>query len=129
MLANVAYEFTALLLAGKVEEAADKHWAQDIVVIKPSILGDNTVQQCRGFDTARSRLSGWLQHHKIEDISIDGPCITGNQFALFVYMQILNIASGNVKNFSEIATFTVKGDKIIEERFFYPRAEGDEKEQ
>jgi hypothetical protein len=123
MLATVAHDFTVLLLAGKAEEAADKHWAQDIVVLKPSILGDDAVQQCTGFDSARSRLTKWLQHNKIEDISIDGPCITGNQFALFVDMQILNIASGKVKDFSEIATFTVRDDKIVEERFFYPPSE------
>jgi len=76
------------------------------------------VQQCKGFNSARW-LTEWLQKNKIENISIDGPCITGNQFALFVDMQILNIASGKVKDFSEVATFTVRDDKIIEERFFY----------
>jgi hypothetical protein len=75
------------------------------------------VQQCKGFNIARW-LTEWLQKNKIENISIDGPCITGNQFALFVDMQILNIASGKVKDFSEVATFTVRDDKIIEERFF-----------
>jgi hypothetical protein len=55
----------------------------------------------------------------MEDISIDGPFVTGNQFALFIDMQIVDLAIGKRRNFSEIATFIMLDNKIIEERFFY----------
>jgi hypothetical protein len=37
-------------------------------------------------------------------------------------MQTLNIASGKVKGSSEIDTFSIRDDKIIEERFFLLRS-------
>jgi hypothetical protein len=53
----------------------------------------------------------------MEDISIDGPFVTGNQFALFIDMQIVDLASGKRRHFAEIATFVMQGNKIFEERF------------
>lgn len=55
----------------------------------------------------------------MEDISIDGPFVTGNQFALFIDMQIVDLANVRRSNFSEIATFIMLDNKIIEQRFFY----------
>jgi hypothetical protein len=34
-------------------------------------------------------------------------------------MQIVNLADGKRKEFGEIATFIMMGNKIVEERFFY----------
>ena len=116
---DLALDFTRLLLAGKVEEAADKHWATHVRVVKPASVCGEACEQVCGFTTARENLCTWLSHNKIEDISIDGPFVTGRQFALFIDMQIVDLGSGKRRNFSEIATFIILGNKIIEERFFY----------
>lgn len=119
MLSTLANEYTDLLLAGKAQEAANKYWAANVVIIKPSVFDDNAATEIKDFDCACAKLSTWLQHHKVDDISIDGPFITGNQFALFIDMQITNIASGKHQYFSEFVTLQVRNNKIIEARCFY----------
>ena len=119
LLDDIAFDFTNLLLAGKVEEAADKHWATNVIIVNPTLVSGETCDQVCGFLAARRHLCTWLSHNKMEDISIDGPFVTGNQFALSIDMQIVDLASGKRSNFSEIATFIMLGNKIIEERFFY----------
>ncbi len=116
---NLALDFTRLLLAGKVEEATDKHLATNVKIVKPASVSGEACEQVCGFTAARENLCTWLSHNKMEDISIDGPFVTGNQFALFIDMQIVDLASGKRRNFSEIATFIMLDNKIIEERFFY----------
>ncbi len=56
---------------------------------------------------------------RIEDLGIEGPFVTGDQFALFLDMLITDPASGHAEPFTEIAIFTVRDGRIIEERFFY----------
>jgi hypothetical protein len=116
---NLALDFTQLLSEGKVEEAADKYWATNVTILKPASEVDKTCDKIQGFFTARNTLSRWLSCNKMEDITIDGPFVTGNQFALFIDMQIVNLADGKRKEFGEIATFIMMGNKIVEERFFY----------
>ena len=67
----------------------------------------------------RARTEGRVRRHRIEELSIDGPFITGNQFALFLDMVMIDRASGAATPFSEIAVFTVHGARITEERFFH----------
>ena len=61
----------------------------------------------------------WLEAKQINDLTVDGPFVTRNQFALFLDMMITNRASGNSQPFTEIAVFTVRDAKITEERYFY----------
>jgi hypothetical protein len=110
---DLALDFTSLLLAGKVEAAADNHWATNVTIFKPSLVRGEACEQVCGFTAARGSLSTWLSHNKIEDISIDSPFVTGYQFALFIDMQIVDLASGKRRNFSEIATFIMLGNKIV----------------
>ena len=56
---------------------------------------------------------------RIDEIGIDGPFVTGDQFALFLDLVIADPAGGNREPFTAIALFTVRDGRIIEERFFY----------
>ena len=61
----------------------------------------------------------WLDGNATGEVLIDGPFITGDQFALFIDMEITRRATGARQPFSEIATYTVRGGAIVEERFLY----------
>jgi hypothetical protein len=125
MIHEVARDFSTLLMSGDVEAAARKYWALDITSIAPPKLpiADGSAVAVNGYKQVYQKLNQWLALNKMEDISIDGPFVTGDQFALFVDMQIVNLMTGEQKPFSEIVTYTVKDDKIVEERFFYPPSE------
>lgn len=116
-VASVAREFTALWLAGEFRTAGEKYWATDVVSIEPHALPDGGDQVSRGIEAVRARNRCWLATHGIEDLSVDGPFVTGNHFALFADMLIAH--AGRRTPHSRIAVFTVRNGRIIEERFFY----------
>ena len=104
---DVARDFTALLRAGQFEEAGRRFWASDIHIFEP--------QQQAGVLAARVRFGS----SRLEDIGIDGPFVTGDQFALFLDLVLVDPANGRRHPFSEIALYTVRGGQIAEERHFY----------
>ena len=63
--------------------------------------------------------NAWAGSSRIDNLGIDGPFVTGDQFALFLDMLIVDRASGAATPFAEIAVFTVRDAKITEERYFY----------
>lgn len=114
--AEVAAGFTALLLAGDFRAAGEKYWAEDVVSIEPYPQTDDPV--CRGIEAVRARNQRWFSTHAIEDLSVDGPFVTGDHFALFADMFIVH--AGRRTPHSQIAVFSVREGKIIEERYFHP---------
>lgn len=116
---DLACDYLSLIRSGQAVEAAEKYWAVDIVSIEPKDTTEHKPAVVTGFDAAREKLTGWLGHSKMEELCIDGPFITGNRFALFIDMLIERRATGAREPFSEIAIYTVRDGKIIEERYFY----------
>jgi len=114
---SVASDFTAMWLAGEFCAAGEKYWADDVVSIEPHALPDGGDQVCRGIEAVRARNRCWFATHGVEDLSIDGPFVTGNHFALFADMLIAH--AGRLTPHSRIAVFAVRDGRIIEERFFY----------
>ena len=123
---DIAEDFREMQLAGRVQDAAEKYSSADIKSIEPGDLSDGTPAIVRGLSAAREKLARRLAQNAIEDIVIDGPFITGNRFALFIDMQIVDRATGIRRPFSEIAIFTVRDGKIAEERFFYDTEAGED---
>lgn len=117
--AEVAHAYTALLLAGEFAAAGERFWAADVKSIDPCELVDGGVIEAAGIAAARAKKIRWLSSSRIDDLAIDGPFVTGNQFALFIDMMLTNRASGDSQPFTEIAIFTVCDAKITEERYFY----------
>lgn len=116
-VASVATDFAALWRAGEFRAAGEKYWADDVVSIAPCELADGTDAVCRGIEAVRAKTVRWLTTHGIEDLSLDGPFVTGDHFALFVDMLV---AHGGLKTpHSEIAVFVVREGKIVEERHFH----------
>jgi len=115
--AEVAAGLTALWLAGEFRAAGEKYWAEDVISIEPRALTDGTDAECRGIDAVREKNLRWCSTHGIEDLSLDGPFVTGDHFALFADMLVAH--AGQCRPHSEIAVFAVRDGRIIEERFFY----------
>ena len=117
-VAEVARDFTALWLAGDFRAAGEKYWAEDVVSIEPYPQADDLDAVCQGIEAVRARNRRWFSTHAIEDLSVDGPFVTGDHFALFADMLIVH--AGRRTPHSHIAVFAVREGKIIEERYFHP---------
>jgi hypothetical protein len=118
-LAEIASEYAALMAAGKPLAAAEKYWASDIVALEPTKSKSEGPAIATGKPAVLARLTRWLEANAMSELLIDGPFITGDQFALFIDMEIIRRGSGKREPFSEIATYTVRDGRIVEERFFY----------
>jgi len=116
-VAEVAADFTSLWQAFDFRAAGEKYWADGVVSIEPRAMPDGTDAECRGIDAVRDKNLRWCSTHGIEDLSLDGPFVTGDQFALFADMLIAH--AGQRTPHSEIAVFAVRDGRIVEERFFY----------
>ena len=116
-VASVAAGFTALWRAGEFQAAGDQYWAEDVVSFEPHDLQDGTAAVCRGIEAVRAKNLRWLATHGVEDLSIDGPFVTGDRFALFADMIIAH--AGHREPHSQIAVFEVRGGRIIQEHHFY----------
>ncbi|AKS41197.1 SnoaL-like domain-containing protein [Wenzhouxiangella marina] len=115
--AEVASGFIALWRAGEFRAAGEKYWAEEVVSIEPHDLSDGTAAVCCGIEAVRAKTRRWLATHGIEDLSLDGPFITGDRFAIFADLIIAH--AGRRIPHSQIAIFTVRDGRIIEERHFY----------
>lgn len=115
--AEVAAGFTALWRAGEFRAAGEKYWADDIVSIEPRACPDGSGPISEGIQAVRARHLHWVATHGIEDLTIDGPFVTGDRFALFADMLVAH--AGRLIPHSIIAVFAVRDGRIIEERFFH----------
>lgn len=111
---DIARDFTAMLRAGQFEAAGNRYWAAAVTSAEPA--GRATVS---GIDAARTRCNARFGAAKVEEITIDGPFVTGDQFALFLDLVIVDAASGAREPFTEIALYTVREGQIAEERHFF----------
>ncbi len=118
-LLEIADEFAALIAAGDPHAAAQKYWAKDITILGPVKPQELEPQIVTGFDAAQKRLENVLRGKAMEDVLVDGPFITGENFALFIDMEVIDQATGMRAPFSEIAIYTVRGGKITKERHFH----------
>jgi len=118
-IADVARDFTAMLRQGQFVAARERFWAEDIRIIEPHDLPGGIAADVSGIEAAREKTVRWFGSRCVHDLSIDGPFVTGNQFALFIDMMIATLPSGADQPFTEIAVFTVRDGRISEERYFY----------
>ena len=116
---EVASGFTALLRAGQFVAAGDRYWASDVISIEPADLPGGIRATVSGADAARSKCEARFGTARLDEIAIDGPFVTGNQFALFLDLVTVDPVSGARQPFTEIALYTVRGGQIAEERYFY----------
>ena len=116
---DVAHGYTAMLRLGQFEAAGERYWANGVTSVEPADLKIGIPAFVSGIEAAREKARFRFGTGRIDDLGIDGPFVTGDQFALFLDILIIDPASGSAKPFTEIAIFTVCNGRIIEERFFY----------
>ena len=116
---DVASDFTSMLRQGRFVDAGNRYWAEAVTSLEPIDLSTNIPASVSGIDAARGKAQFRFGEGRIEDLGIDGPFITGDQFALFLDMLITDPATGTARPFTGIAIFTVRDGRIIDEIFFY----------
>ena len=112
---DIARDLIALCKAGKFADAGEKHWAEDVLSVEP--MGENA--ELRGKQAARGKGEWWERTHEVHNVTVEGPYVNGNQFAVRFSMDVTVKESGERISMDEIALYTIRNGKIAEERFFY----------
>jgi hypothetical protein len=111
---SVAVDFTALCKSGEFEEAGHRYWSDDVVSIEA--FGDDPVS--KGLAAVKAKSEWWYANFEVHDVKTVGPYIMGDQFILNFTIDCTVKASGVRSVSDEMALYTVKDGKVVEERFF-----------
>jgi ketosteroid isomerase-like protein len=113
--ADVAKQFTAALKAGKFEDA-EKFWSDDVVSIEAQ---DGPMKEAKGRAAVHAKGEWWTANHEVHKFETGGPYVNGDQFALHFSIEVTPKESGKRTQMEEVGLYTVRGGKIVEERFMY----------
>jgi hypothetical protein len=111
---EIAKSFTKLCSEGKFEEAGQKYWSDDVVSLEP-MTGE--MARLQGKKAVEQKGKWWSDNHTTHEVKVDGPYVNGDTFTLRFKMDVTPKGKERMK-MKEIALYTVKGDKIVEEKFF-----------
>ncbi len=115
---SVAQGLVELCRQGKNIEAIDKYYADDIVSIEP-VGGPDMPATMKGKAAVRSKNEWWVANHEIHNAKASAAMVGDGQFAVHFEYDVTNKPSARRMKMAEMGLYTVKGDKIVEEQFFY----------
>jgi hypothetical protein len=61
----------------------------------------------------------WAENHEVHSLKVEGPWPNGDRFIVRFVYDVTNRPSGRRFTVDETALFTVQGDRIVREEFFY----------
>jgi ketosteroid isomerase-like protein len=112
---DIAQDLVSLWKSGQFLEAGEKYWADDVVSIEA--MGDSP--EMRGKAAAIGKGQWWAASHEVHSGEVTGPYVNGDQLAVRFTMDVTFKETGKRFTMDEVALYTIKNGKIVEERFFY----------
>ena len=112
---DIAHDLVKLCKAGKFGEAGEKYWDENVISIEA--MGDDA--ELKGKSAVRRKGETWEKGHTVHSALVEGPYINGNQFVIRFKMDMTIKQSGQRMSMDEVGLYTIRKDKIVEERFFY----------
>jgi hypothetical protein len=110
----VATAFADLCKAGQFFEAGQRFWADD-VVSRECFEGPQAVATGKAAVIGKSEW--WYANHEVHSGVATGPWVHGEQFAMHFAIDVTP-KGGERMQMAEIGLYTVRGGKVVEERFF-----------
>jgi ketosteroid isomerase-like protein len=112
--AEVARGFAALLREHRDGEAQQRFWSDDVVSRE---AGPGPMAELRGKAAVLTKHDWWNENFEVHGGAVEGPWVHGDQFAL-VYEPDATQKGGARATMREVALYTVRDGRIVEERFF-----------
>lgn len=104
---------------GTAQENLSLLYAEDAVSVEP-IAGGSGDRIAKGREAIHAKHVWWEENFIVHSATVEGPFPGGDgQFAVIFEMDAEEKASGNRHTMKEVALYTVEGDKITREEFFY----------
>jgi hypothetical protein len=115
---SVGEKFVELCRQGKNFDVMRTMYSPDIV----SVEGDGA--ETAGQAAVIRKSEQWVEVNEFHGETVRGPFYNGaatsaDQFAVFFTLDVTRKATGRRETLEEVAVYTVKGDKITREAFYY----------
>jgi hypothetical protein len=118
---DIGKKLVELCKAGKSMEAIEKLYSPKIVSIEPQ-GNEKMPARMEGIAAVKGKNEWWYKNHEVHSGEVKGPWPHGDRFAVYFKYEITPKAgpmTGKRHSMEETALYTVKGDKIVQEEFFY----------
>jgi len=112
---DIALDLVALCREGKFAEAGDRYWADDVVAIEAT---EGEGARMQGKANLAAKGAAWSANTEVHSGAVEGPYINGDQFLVRFTLDMTRKAAGQRLTMDEMALYTVRDGKIVEERFF-----------
>ncbi len=117
-VSEIAQGLVDLCREGKNEEAVARYYSPEIVSIE-SASGPTMPAEAKGLEAVAQKGKWWMENHQIHSAEVNGPLVGDGQFAVEFNYDVTQKSSGMRLRMNEMALYTVAGDKIVREHFFY----------
>ncbi len=115
---EVGKKLVSLVQQHKDADALDTLFARDAVSVEAAAM-PNMPQEIRGIDAIKEKGKWWTDNHEVHSVNVEGPFPNGDRFAVRFGYDITRKATGERIKMDEVGLYTVRGDRIVREEFFY----------
>ncbi|HEX4416754.1 MAG TPA: nuclear transport factor 2 family protein [Kofleriaceae bacterium] len=115
---EVGKKLVELCNQGKNHEVMETLYSPDIVSVEAASMPGMPAES-RGLAAVRAKSEAWGAAHEVHSATVEGPFPNGDRFVVRFTYDITNKPTNKRHKMDEMALFTVKGDKIVREEFFY----------
>jgi len=114
---TVARELVELCRAGRNSDAIETLYSPAIESNEPMDF-DGMPARATGIDAIRRKNEWWNDNYEVDRHDVDGPYVNGDQFSVRYTFATTHRKTRERSTMSEIAVYTVKDGKIVQEKFF-----------
>lgn len=118
---EVGKKLVDLCRKGKTMEAINTLYDPKIVSVE-AMSGPSMPQRMEGLPAIKEKAENFEKSHQIHKMEVDGPWPHGDRFVARFKLDVTpktGPMAGKRITLDEAALYTVKGDKIVQEEFFY----------
>jgi len=115
---DIGQKLVDLCKAGNSHEAMKSLYADDIVSVEAGAPPGQS-PETRGLAACLAKSAQWTEITEVHSQKVEGPFPHGDRFAVIFELDLTRRPENRRFTMKEVALYTVKGDKIVREEFFY----------
>ena len=115
---GLADQFVTMCRQGKNFDVMKQFYSDDIVSVE-AVRRDTGSFETAGKEQVIQKSAEWAAAHEIHGATTDGPFLLGDRFAVVFEFDVTPKKTGQRVKVREVAVYTVSGDLITREEFFY----------
>lgn len=118
---EIGKKLVDLCRQGKSMEAVNTLYAPNIVSVE-AMSGPSMPARMEGLAAVKGKSEHWEKNHQVHKMEVEGPWPHGDRFVVRFKLDVTaktGPMAGKRMTLDEAALYTVKGDKIVQEEFFY----------